>query len=267
VLEFLFRHWRPDGRAARPEDRFPFLRAEVALVRILAGHRRQIFLPVPGRAPEAIAGEIPDTPQLARMRFLVESETLGAVATERDAYSFLRLLVASEQDFGARWKNQLGQELSVDLLLRHAWRRYLEVPSAEAEREDHSALHLVEILLSYHHRGLLQGTAAARPNPNALKRRFVAFELSRPVHETDDESLVHYVESLGWLLADSHVSWSAEEGAQLKAWLQELEEERFPELAALEETHLAHLLGGLRRIGRHWNRLDPLDRLDRRDAR
>jgi hypothetical protein len=254
LLDFLFRHWRPEGRAARPEDRFPFPHESVALGTIYAGHRRQIFLPVPGRPAEAIRGALPDPPALARMLFFAETESVQVV--ERDAYSFLRLLVAREDDFAASWKNEVGQELSVDLLLQHAWRHYLQERSAESERADHSNLHLVEVLLAYHHRGA-EGPGSSRGlDPNAIKRRYMTRELARPDSETDDEGLAHYAESLGWLLADPHVTWNADERAQVNAWLEQLEKERFADLAAFEEgAELTHLVKGLRLLRTHRSRL------------
>ena len=228
LLDFLFRHWRPHGRAAGPEDRFPFVGREVALGEIYAGHRRQVFLP--------------ESSHLPRMRFFVQ--TAGVAPVERDAYSFLRLLVARESDYAATWTNHAAQELSVDRLLRSAWQHYREARNAEVETADHSNLHLVEVLLAYRRRA----TAPLPFDANDVKRRFLETELARPVAETDDERLVHYVESLGWLLADPDVVWTADDGARARAWLRKLEDERFADLAGVEAAHLTHLLKGLRAI-------------------
>jgi len=210
---------------------------------------------VPGREAEAIGRAIPSRPQLARMRFLAGSD--DAPVVERDAYSFLRLLVAHEGDFAATWENHLGQPLSVDLLLGHAWQRYLEEPSTRAEERDHSYLHLVEILLAYVDRAAEDGTRRARFDANAIKRRFLAGELARPVDEVDDERLVHYAESLGWLLANSRVTWDADEQARAAGWLRELEEDRFADLEDVKAGYLSHLLRGLRMVRSHEDRLRP----------
>lgn len=256
LLDFLFRHWRPEGRPARQEDRFPFPDEPVALGAIYAGHKRQIFLPVPGRPAEAIRGALPDPPAaLARMRFFAETDSAPVV--ERDAYSFLRLLVAREDDPAATWTNEVGQELSVDLLLQQAWGHYLQERSAGAERENHSNLHLVEVLLAHHHRGAEVPGPSRGPDPNAIKRRFLTRELARPGSEIDDEAVVHYAESLGWLLADSDVTWNADERAQVNAWLEQLEQKRFADLAAFEEgAELTHLVKGLRLLRSHRGQLE-----------
>lgn len=254
VLNFLFRHWRPEGREARAGDRFRFRRREVALGRIYAGHRRQILLPTPNPSADLSFGTVPEADPLPIMRFFSETDDVPVV--ERDAYSFLRLLVARENDFSEKWTNQVKQELSVDSLLQHTLRHYLRVRGSEAERDDHSNLHLVELLLAYHHRAATGPEPAERLDPNALKRRFLTTELARSASETDQESVSHYAESLGWLLADSHVSWNAAEASQVLRWLRQLEETRFRDLAAAEGTHLTHLLRGLRLVRSNRDRLD-----------
>jgi hypothetical protein len=245
ILGLLFDYWRPGGRPASRMDRFPFRpnRAALALGTLYAGHRRQIFLPEGSR------------PGLPRMRFFVRNP--GIAEVERDAYSFLRLVVLHEPDYANTWQNHLGQTLSADRLLGRAWSHYLEDPSVPtAEEADHSRLHLIEILLAYHHHGAARGSAA-QLDPNALKARFLAIELSRPAEEVDDESLGHYGESLGLLAADPHVTWEAEDREAVARWLRSLEGERFADLGAVEARHLAHLLRGLRLLRTHPDVLTP----------
>jgi len=260
LLDFLFQHWRPDGRRpAAPRDRFPFRRngESLALGAIYASHRSQIFLPVPGLAPAAIGGQLPGSPQLARMRFLVPGGAGGvAREVERDAYSFLRLLVAREGDFAATWTNRLGQQLSVDLLMGQALGHYLAERSAAVERSDHSHLHLVELFLAYHRRASARPGVATRLDPDEIQRRFLTLELARPDSEADDESLAHYVESLGMLLAEPTVTWNAAERERTRGWLQRVEARRFRDLAAVDADYLAHLLRGLRLVRTHRDRLE-----------
>jgi hypothetical protein len=254
VLDVLFRHWRPEGRAARPEDAYPFRGGDVALGAILAGHRLQVLLPVPGRPAEAIAGALPDPPQLPRVRFF--ARTPGAVPVERDAYALLRVLVARETDFATTWRNHVGQTLSVDLLMEHTWARYGGARGVEDERADHSYLHLVEVLLAYRAAARRRG-AQELLDANAIKRRFLDVELARPPAGVDDEALAHYVESLGRLLADPDVDFDAGDRARVRRWLRELEEVRFADVEAVDGIFLAHLATGLRLIAAHHERLGP----------
>ena len=71
VLGILVDYWRPHGRPPQLEDRFPFSWSTrpIALAEIYQSHRKQIFLPVPGLTTDEIDGQIPDSPQLPRMRF------------------------------------------------------------------------------------------------------------------------------------------------------------------------------------------------------
>jgi hypothetical protein len=140
----------------------------------------------------------------------------------------------------------------VDLLLQHAYAYYLVERDPALVREDHSNLHLVELLLAYHRR---RG-AGSGVDPNDIKRRFLEIELARPAAEVDDESAAHYVESLGALAAAPDVSFTAEEAAQVREWLRELETVRFRDLATAEGIHLTHLLHGLRRLNEHEDRFE-----------
>jgi hypothetical protein len=146
VLALLYETWRPQGRAPGPGDAFDFAgRGEpVPLAALAASHRRQVFLPVPGRAPEAIAGALPEDPQLARLRYVLPAR--GAV--EVDAWRFLGWLARHEPDLARTWANALGQTLSAELLLEHARRHYLTTVDAPAAPSDHSSLHGVELLLA-----------------------------------------------------------------------------------------------------------------------
>ena len=246
LLALLFDHWRPEGRAPNLRDRFWFEqnRASVPLAAIYASHRSQTFLPVPGRASGEIRGAIPDSPQLARMRFGLP----GSEAVETDAYHFLSLLIAHETDLESAWTNSLDQSLSAELLLEHARRYYLASRDSAAEPADHSNLHLVEVLL-----------AASRrrgQDPEEIQRHFFEMELQRRVFDPGDAALLlgHYAESLGRLLADPRVRWSPLEKEQARAWLGWLEENHFRDLAGVAPRHLTHLLLGLRLAREHQDR-------------
>lgn len=258
ILRLIWTHWRPDGRPARASDAFPFQlgRQRLELGKLYESHRRQVFLPVPGKAPEQIAGELPTNGQLPRMRF-AGSDWPGATALP-DAYHFLRLLIEREPDYHATWTNQLGQTLSTERLLQSTRDFYLESDVADLEPEDHSALHLVETLLAFRHLRGERGAAAPRsPGADAIKKRFLAIELSRTDFPERDETLLlgHYAESLGILLADSEVTWSADEKRKVRQWLHALERDRFQDLAAVKPNRLSHLLLGLRLIGEHADEL------------
>jgi hypothetical protein len=171
---------------------------------------------------------------------------------ETDAYKFLGLLIAHQEDWAATWLNHLHQELSLDLLLRNTRRYYLANRSTDRELADHSHLHLVELLLAYDRR------RGAGRSSNEIKRRFLEVELAREEFEGDDgsEALGHYVESLGLLLENPHVTWQPDEGKQVMGWLRKLERDRFHDLDAVPIQHLSHLLKGLRLVGESRARLD-----------
>jgi hypothetical protein len=248
VLALLLDAWQPAGRNARLADGFPFEVNErmLELEKIYRSHQHQIFLPVPGREASAIAGKLPTTPQLPRMRFRYWT---AENPVETDAYRFLGVLLAHEEDPSATWTNHLGQELSVDLLLEGARGDYLAQRDIDAEVEDHSRLHLVELLL-----------ASARRRGNGadeIKQRFLEVELAREGFEGEagSEAQAHYVESLGVLLADPSVGWQTDEKQQVKAWLLRLDRDSFQNLDAVPLEHQAHLLRGLRLIDAHRDRL------------
>jgi hypothetical protein len=251
LLTLLLDHWQPHSRASRLDDEFWFHanRERVRLAEIYRGHQRQIFLPVPGRAPGEIRGELPDSPQLPRMRshYWTRPE-----AGETDAYPFLTLLVAREEDPSSTWRNHLDQELSLDLLMQNARAYYLTSRDTARELADHSHLHLVEVLLAYGRR------RDGAHDPDAIKRRFLEVELAREDLRGDDgnEVLGHYAESLGALVADPEVSWTTGERQQIERWLRRLERDHFQDLEPVRLQELTHLLKGLRRIGDHQHRLE-----------
>lgn len=250
VLALLLDLWRPEDRAARLTDRFRFEanRTDLELIEIYRGHRRQIFLPVPGRSADEIDGALPDSPQLPRMRFRFWTRD---EPVETDAYKFLALLLAHESDPSTTWTNHLGQDLSVERLLRNVWEYYLVERSTERELADHSHLHLVELLLDFDRR------RDGAPGVDAIKRRFLEVEMVRRDFGSEwSEILGHYVESLGHLVADRRVSWSSQEKQQVRSWLHELECDHFRDLGEVELQHLTHLLKGLRMIAQNGSRLD-----------
>jgi hypothetical protein len=252
VLGLIAEYWRPDSRRPRLSDRYPFSwsRGPVALEEIYQSHRNQIFLPVPGLTMDGIDGELPGSPQLPRMRF--EYAARGGLETsEADSYTFLGLLVAYEPDRAATWTNRLNQRLSVDSLLRNAWDHYVVHRNAKEEFDDHSYLHLMEILLAYQRTGELQR------DPNEIKQRFLTTELRRTEfggYEAS-EALGHYVESLGLLLTEPNIAWSDDEKRQVRDWLDDLETKRLREVEGLPVRHLAHLARGLRLVEENAARL------------
>ncbi|MGH0034163.1 MAG: hypothetical protein ACQGVK_03960 [Myxococcota bacterium] len=252
VLGLIVDHWRPGGRRPRLDDRYPFSwsRGPVALEEIYRSHKSQVFLPVPGTPREEIDGALPESPQLARMRF--EHAAMGGrESSEVDAYTFMRLLLAFEPDPGSVWTNRLGQRLSVELLLDHAWDHYTVGRSAAEESDDHSYLHLVEVLLAYHRSGRSQR------DPDELKRRFLSGELRRTGlgGNEDSEALGHYAESLGLLLAEPDLEWSEDERRRVRGWLEDLETRRLRDVEAVPVQHLSHLVRGLRLVEEHADKL------------
>ena len=201
---------------------------------------------MPGFAAGDIDGRLPQVPELARMRFRFWSEP---EPVETDAYRFLGLLLAHEADLSDAWTNHLGQVLSTRLLMQNARDYYLSGAGTAHELDDHSNLHLVELLLDYDRR--LGGDDA-----NVIKRRFLAVELERGEFGSEwCEILGHYVDSLGALVADPRVRWEPAEIEKVRRWLEQLDDERFHDLGPLELQPLSHLLRGLRRIADHRDQL------------
>ena len=146
-----------------------------------------------------------------------------------------------------------SMQISTAGLFHHVWDHYVIARSAAEEFADHSYLHLVEILIAYNSR-LEQNL---RRDPNGLKRRLLTVELERIEYGGYEasEALGHYVESLGFLLADQDVNWTTAEKIKIRAWLRDLEMNRLAEIDDAPVQHLAHLLRGLRRIEANADRL------------
>lgn len=253
VLALILDHWRPDGRAARLEDGFGFTGSPraIGLADIYAGHQRQLFLPVPGRPVEDIDGALPQAPELARMRF---HHPTSAVPVETDAYKFLGVLIGRAPDFAETWTNHHDQRLSVDLLMRHVRDVYLNERGTLRELADHTNLHRVDLLLAYHARG---GQAV---NPETIQERFLTTELTRTSFEEEETEVVgHYVQSLGRLVADPSIDWTAGEKRRVRAWLAALDDERYADLPAVPIQHLTHLAAGLRDVSRNREKLEERD--------
>jgi hypothetical protein len=247
LLRVLFDHWRPEGRAPRLSDEFLFESngRTLVLARLLEAYQQQIFLPVPGVAPEAAGARLPETPQLPRMwlRFGLPGGPVRDV--ELDAYKFLSLLIELEPDASRGWQNRFGQPLSVALLMQHVRDFYLASAAPSADPPDHSNLHLVELLAAF--------GGDLRP----VQQHFVTHELAQRRFEAADENflLTHFADSLGELL-DAVPSWSAAEQEAVKHWLVELDQGRFRDIGTLDLESLCHLAKGLRSVSAHQSALE-----------
>jgi hypothetical protein len=252
LLRLLFDHWRPDSRAPRLDDRYWFEanRAHRSLGQLYAAARAQLFLPIPGVAPDATAGRLPGSPQLPRM--LVHFGLPGGPvrSIESDAYKFLSLLIELEPDRSRSWLNRAGQPLSVELLMRHVREHYLASPASFVDPADHSSLHLVELLVAY-------GSAGPVRELAAVQQHFLGVELAQQSFDPEDAGylLAHYVESLGHLLEASALSWRDDDKGRVRSWLGELEERRFRDVAAQDFERLCHLAKGLRTVREQQARL------------
>jgi hypothetical protein len=254
VLELIASLWRPGGRPAALADAFPFASIDrvIPLRQIYDSMRMQLFLPIPGIATEEISGRLPTSPQLPKTRMLTASPR-GLVASELDAYNALKLLLRYEDDLHAPWTNRLGQQLTAASLLDDTWIHFLALRSAEEEFSDHGYLHLPEILLTYNRR--LKGVE--RRDPNELKHRLLSVELKRDSHGGYDasEALGHYTESLGHLLSEPGVTWTATERGRVCTWIRAVETVHMSDIGSTPAQHLAHMLRGLRMIEEHTSRL------------
>jgi hypothetical protein len=247
VLALLVDHWRPEGRRARPGDRYPFAWSPepVALAEPYRAYRSQLFLPVPDVATASIDGRLPGAPALARVRF---------GARDLDAYALLRVLLRFEPDLDAAWTNRLGQRLTARLVLDQAWDHYRVDRGAEVEGRDHSYLHLVEVLLAFAERARRDGDAR---DLAPLKERLLDVELRRTRFGpyVASEALGHHVEALGLLLTERDLAWSDAEKRRVRDWLAGLETSGFRPIEDVPLPHLAHLVRGLRTIETHRDRL------------
>jgi hypothetical protein len=246
TLALLWDHWRPEGRRPVAEDRIFFPRSGVtlALGDLQAAHRHHVYLPAAeGKNPAAL----PRSPALARMQL----PRPGGRSVDVDAWAFLRMAAFHEPDLSRSWTNARGQRLSAETLLDHARRVHRTAVDVPGEPEDHGRLHLVEILLADARR--------RQRDPHEIQQRFVRVELARREFDPDDEALLlgHHAESLGRLLAEPRVSWSADDRARARRWLAWLVASRFRDLAKVEPSSLAHLLLGLRLVREHAGRLEP----------
>jgi hypothetical protein len=247
VLELIATLWRPDGRSAELHDAFPFTLSKraIPLQEIYDSMRMQIFLPVPTIDTEKIAGQLPAFPALPRMR--VQHATHGRLeTTELDAYNALALLLRYEPDLHDIWENRIGQRISAAVLLDNTWGHYVIPRSAEEEFADHSYLHLVEILLAYNRRLDVD----RQRDPNELKKRVLSVEVERTEYGGYEvsEALGHYVESVGFLLAEPDIVWSKTEKTKIRRWLRDRGRVLLDGVDEAPVQHLAHLLRGLARI-------------------
>ncbi len=251
LLRLLFDTWRPASRAPRLDDRYWFAsnRRDLALGRLYAAGREQIFLPVPGRAPEATGAQLPASPQLPRMFFRFAVGNGPARLVEADAYKFVSLLIELEPARARAWLNRTGQPLSLDLLMRHVREHYLASRVNAAAPADHSNLHLVELLAAF-------GSDLA-----PVQQHLLTVELAQAAFDAKHERdlLAHYAESLGHLLEATGLRWSEDGKRRVRSWLEELEQSRFRDITerdpeALEE--LSHLAKGLRSVRTHQAELE-----------
>lgn len=245
LLRLLFDHWRPAGRPPRLDDRYGFEanRSPLALGQLYAAGRAQLFLPLPGVAPEAVGDRLPDSPQLPRMfvRFGLSGGPVRIV--ESDAYKLLSLLIELEPDPTRSWRNRTGQRLSVERLMRHVREHYLASAAKVAEPPDHSNLHLVELLVAF-------GSAGPARDLDAIQQHFLTVELAQQAFDAQDAGYLisHYVESLGHLLQAPALRWHDEDRRRVRIWLAELEESRFRDVDGEGLETLCHLAKGLRSV-------------------
>ncbi|MGH7289266.1 MAG: hypothetical protein ACREI8_14740 [Myxococcota bacterium] len=250
LLRLLFDYWRPDARTPRLDDQYWFEanRRDLALGRIYAAGREQIFLPVPGRAAEETGAELPRSPQLPRMLFRFSLPGGPARLVEADAYKFVSLLIELEPARTRSWLNRTAQPLSLDLLMRHVREHYLASGASAAEPPDHSNLHLVELL------------AAFGSDLGPVQQHFLTVELAQAAFDAEDERylLAHYAESLGQLLGVPGLRWHDDGKLRVRSWLEELERSRFRDVAghANELEALCHLAKGLRSVRTHRAKLE-----------
>jgi hypothetical protein len=247
VLRLLFDLWRPEGRAPRLEDRFAFAgRGPLALGELYAAGRSQLFLPVPGLAPEQAGARLPDAPQLPRtfVRFGLPGGPLRSV--ESDAWKLLGLALALESDASREWQNRFGQPLSLALLLQHVRDTELASGPYVSEPVDHTALHRVELLTAWAERHGGDGLAE-------VKRHFLDVELAPRTFAPSAAGLLvaHQAEALGHLLEAGSLRWSERDRERVRAWLAALEDGAGLDVEREDLAELCHLVRGLRAVREH----------------
>jgi hypothetical protein len=236
VLRLLFDSWRPDGRSARPSDRYPFPGSPQppTLGALYAAGRSRLTLPPSAGLPRM------------RSRFALPGGPVREVET--DAYQLLDLATRLEPDVRQRWENALGESLSVELLMGRVRESYLQGPGFRAEPEDHAELHLVELLVAYADRDPSLDLAA-------VQRHFLDVELAPRSFDADRALLLgHSAESLGRLLRVSTLRWEEPDRARVTRWLGELAGSVDVERDDLDA--LCHLASGLRSVRKHRAQLE-----------
>jgi hypothetical protein len=235
LLRMLFDQWRPEGRAPRLGDRYPFTGGALALERLYRAYQQQILLPGP---------EVP--PGLPRMRFRFGLPGGRVRDVERDAYKFLSVLIELEPDRSQTWSNRAGQTLSVERLMANVRGHYLATAAPASDPPDHSTLHQVELLVAY----------GVELEP--IQQHFLASDLAQRALAPADASflLSHSAESLGHLLDAPALAWDADARRQVRRWLGALEQDHFRDVAAEDLESLCHLTVGLRVVRAHQAQLE-----------
>jgi hypothetical protein len=233
LLRLLLDHWRPDGRAPRLADAFPFEpdRRALPLAQVYDAQRRQLVLPAEG---------------LPRMRFRFGLPGGPVRDVELDAWKLLEVLIEQEHDPARTWTSREGETLSVERLMERVRAHYLARPAPSKDPADHSELHLVALLAAY--------GRALEP----VRARFLAADLAQQDLAPADASFLlgHTAEALGRLLASRVLRWSEGDSARVRAWLTKLEAERFRDVEAEELEALCHLARGLRDVRAHGAKLE-----------
>jgi hypothetical protein len=247
LLRLLLDEWRPDSRPASLDDAYLFRTrpAPLRLRDLYEAHRQQLYLPVPGRAPEAIDGALPQTPQLPRMFVHFQGPYGAERIVDSDSFKQLGLLIRLEPDATRIWRNRFGQPLSLALLMRDVRAHYLASAAPTAEPADHSNLHLVGLLAEF--------DAATHARDLApIQRHFLDVDLAQEQFDRDaDLVLAHFAESLGHLLDATDLSWSRDDRRRVRRWLAELETRRFADVERVDLDPLCHLAYGLREVRAH----------------
>jgi hypothetical protein len=233
LLRLLFDHWRPEGRAPRPEDavRFAPDRRALPLARLLGAQRRQLVLPESG---------------LPRVRFRFALPGGPRREVDLDAWKLLGVLIEQEPDPAREWTSREGQPLSLARLMERVRAHYLAREAPAADPPDHSELHLVELLAAY-------GRELA-----PVRARFLGADLAQHALAPADASFLlgHTAQALGSLLAAPALDWSEADSRRVSAWLARLEAERFRDVEREDLESLCHLAKGLREVRAHAAKLD-----------